>query len=191
MCTLDSYGRFGNSFFIFILAAVISCCCNVFLALIPTSSAGLSKMWLGTSRPLKKISRRITVFFLLIITSCVTPIGKFKESDFVWEEKVITANYQEVYRRILLGFRRCKVGVPESNLYQDIKEGRFDVYLDQAFVGGRSDITLGMIYVVYKTNDISIVKVGVRYIFDKPLFGEEGGKRRLWLKWAAGNINCP
>ena len=74
--------------------------------------------------------------------------NNLKKSDFVWEERVVAANYQEVYRRILSGFRKCGEIIPEGHLYTDIKEGHFDVYIRQTF-GGRSDFVFGIIDVIY------------------------------------------
>lgn len=120
---------------------------------------------------------------------CATPAGKIPESDFVWQEKIIEANYQEVYRRIVSGFRTCGDVIAEGNLYTDIKEGHFDIYLRGTF-GGRSDFILGVIHLKPNDKGNTIVKVGVQTIYDRPLFGRHGKYRKLWLKFAEGDLSC-
>ena len=160
------------------------------MAFISTSGAYLSKMWLEASCSIIEMNQRIAIFFLLIVIGCATPVGKLKKSDFAWEERVISANYQEVYRRILSGFRKCGEVIPEGNLYTDIQEGRFDVYVRQTF-GGRSDFVFGIIDVIYRNENATLVRVGVQTIYDGvSSFGTKGRTRKLWLKWAEGIIDC-
>ena len=142
-----------------------------------------------------QIKKNVLIIFSLIfitMTGCATPAGKIPESDFVWQEKIIEANYQEVYRRIVNGFRTCKdvvAEVAEGNLYTDIKEGHFDIYLWNV-LGGRSDWVLGIIYLKPDDKGNTIVRVGVQTIYDRPLLGGHGKYRRLWLKFAEGDLSC-
>lgn len=131
----------------------------------------------------------ISMLILITMVSCATPVGKIPESDFAWQEKVIEENYQEVYRRILNGFRKCKPGIAEGNLYTDIKEGHFDVYLIDVF-GGKHSGVLGVIDLKSDDKANTIVRVGVQAIYDRPLFGGHGRYRKLWLKFAEGDLSC-
>jgi len=132
----------------------------------------------------------ITVVFLLILavyflSGCATPPGQLKESDLVWQEKTIAANYQEVYRNIKEGFRTCAGVVIESDLYTDKKTGHFDVYLARG-----SDWVFGLIDLKSITEASTWVKVGVQNSYDSPAFAETGLNRKLWLRWASGDLTC-
>ena len=138
------------------------------------------------------MKKTVLIIFSLIFIAmivCATPAGKISESDFVWQEKVIEANYQEVYSRIANGFRTCGDLIAEGNLSTDTKEGHFDIYSGDA-LGGRSNWVLGKIYLKPDNKGNTIVKVGVQTIYDGPLFGEHGKYRRLWLRFAEGDLSC-
>lgn len=128
-------------------------------------------------------------FCILITLGCATPVGKIPESDFVWEDRIIKLNYQEVYRNIANGFRTCKPGIAEGNLYTDIKEGHLDVYLVDVF-GGKHPGVLGIIRVKEDNNGNTIVRVGVQRIYDNPVFGARGIYRKKWLEFAEGDLSC-
>jgi hypothetical protein len=115
---------------------------------------------------------------LLFCTGCFTPIGKIPKEDFGWQEKIIEADYQEVYRRVLNGFRTCKPGIAEGNLYTDIKEGHFDVYL-VGFLGTKHPGALGMIDIKADEKGNTIIKVGVQKMYD-----HAGYYRKIWLSFA-------
>lgn len=137
---------------------------------------------------IKKIVLIIFSLIFMAMIGCATPAGKISESDFVRQEKVIEADYQEVYKRIVNGFQTCGDLITKCSLNADTKEGHFDVY--RTVPGGRSDWVIGIIYLKPDNNGNTIVKVGVQTIYDGPLFGEHGKYRRLWSKFAEGDLSC-
>lgn len=136
--------------------------------------------------PLKLICRYcLYVTMIVCFSGCATPIKKLSTDDFYWQQKKISGNYQKVYRNILDGFRSCDQGVAESNLYTDIEEGQFDIYLPQ-LGGGRSVWVLGSIKVTSNGPDQTHVKAGAQKVYDR----KNCHHCKLWLQWAEGNISC-
>ena len=131
----------------------------------------------------------VSLFFVSTSLGCFTPIGKIPDSDFVWEDRTIKVNYQEVYRRVLAGVRTCKPGIAEGNLYTDIKEGHIDVFLVDMF-GGKHPGVLGIILVKEDHNGDTVVRVGVQTVYDDPLFAPPGRLRKKWLNFAEGDLSC-
>lgn len=133
----------------------------------------------------------LVLCLLILLSGCATPVGKIPEFDFVWQEKIIEVNYQEVYRRIVKGFQSCgDIGIAEGHLYTDIKRGNFVVYENAAF-GGRGDYVLGTISIMPYKEEKAIIKVGVRTLPESGgLFGRQGSYRKVWLKFADGDFNC-
>jgi hypothetical protein len=123
------------------------------------------------------------------MTGCATPAGKISKSDFVWQKKVVEADYQEVYKRIVNGFRTCGDLIAEGNLNTNTQKGHFSIY-PRDELGGRSDWVLGIINLKPDNKGNTIVRVGVQIIYDGPLFGEHGKYRRLWLRFAQGDLSC-
>ena len=123
----------------------------------------------------------------LVFLGCATPPGQLKESDLIWQEKTIPANYQEVYRRVNNGFRRCGVGVPEGNLFTDNKTGHFDVYIPQGLgLGGGSSWVLGLIDIKSISSNSAKIKAGVLNRYEN----QQGAQGKLWLRWASGDLTC-
>jgi hypothetical protein len=108
---------------------------------------------------------------------------------FCLAEKVIEADYQEVYKRIENGFRTCGDLLAQGNLDTNTPRGHFRIY-SRDELGGRSDWVLGIINVKRDDKGNTIVRVGVQIIYDGPLFGEHGQYRRLWLRFAEGDYSC-
>ena len=136
------------------------------------------------------MKKSVLIIFSLIFAAmigCATPA--VKKSDMVWQKKVIEANYQEVYARIINGFKTCSDLVAECKLNPDTKKGRFNIYLRDA-LGGRGDWVIGVIYLKPDNKGNTVVRVGVQTIYDGDLFGVHGKYRRLWLKFAEGDSFC-
>jgi hypothetical protein len=137
---------------------------------------------------------KVKILALLVclgaLTSCATPIGQFKESDLTWTKFDKDVNYQEVFRNLKEGFRRCAPGLfADGNLYTDIKEGHFDIYVTN-ILGGRSQWVYGIINIRANFPDGSTVDIGVKNAFDNPVFGKKGGRREMISGWASKNYDC-
>jgi len=137
----------------------------------------------------------ILIVAVALMFGCATPPGQLKESDFVWQEKTVAANYQEVYRNVNNGFRKCALGVPQGSLYTDIKKGHFDVFHSGGLVKMRPEMTrtIGQIEIISKGEKSSFVKAGANtydaasiwtYIGTVPKYTEK------WLRWASGDLTC-
>jgi hypothetical protein len=130
------------------------------------------------------------ILSLLILSSCATPAGKFKESDMAWTKMNLPLNYQAVYRNLNDGFRTCGPSYfPVGNLYTDINEGHFDIYLSDMF-GGSSEWVYGRVSIKDIDGDSSAISIGVNNAYDNPLFGKKGGGREMISQWAQGIYEC-
>ena len=131
-----------------------------------------------------------TLVFLGMLTSCATPVGQFKESDMAWTKFEVEMNYQAVFRGVKEGFRKCGSHLfADGNLYADIKEGHFDVYLTDVF-GGKSPWVYGMVNIKNVGPSHSVLEIGVNNTYDNPLFGNKGDGREMIAKWASGTYAC-
>ena len=131
--------------------------------------------------------RRVILLLLLFsLIGCHKPIGQYQESEFIWKEKEFKTNYQEIYRKINDGFRNCSSsylsGVPQGNLYTDIKKGHFDTYY-QGYWGTKINRPMGMIDVTENSQGNTIVRVGS---LDR--LSEKAA--RMWLDFAEGKYTC-
>ncbi len=133
-------------------------------------------------QPRTIISFHILLVFIFFCLNCATPIGQYKESDFTWKEKIIMAKYDEVYTRVLNGFRKWGQCVAEGNIYSDKKAGHFDIYL-KALGHGRSDFVIGMIDLQEQKNGTTLMRTGSLRP-NSPIFGGE-----LWFKFAEGDYS--
>jgi hypothetical protein len=131
------------------------------------------------------IKKSLFVFLIVFLTNaCFTPVGKIPDADFVWEEKAINFNYQEVYRNISNGLRSCQQGMAEGNLYTDTKEGYFDIYLT-GLLGGKHQGVLGIVRLKSAGLNQTSVRVGVQNVYDG-----NGAYRKKWLTYAEGKTSC-
>jgi len=139
---------------------------------------------------MNKLAFATILVSLLFLSSCATPVGQFKESDMAWTKMNVKLNYQAVYRNLKEGFRKCgPTYFVDGNLYADINEGHFDIYLTTAF-GGRTSWVYGIINIKHIDKDTSAVSIGVNNTFDNPLFGKKGGGREMISQWAKGIYDC-
>lgn len=135
------------------------------------------------------------ILFLILFAGCNKPIGSYKPSDFISEEKIIYLNYKKIYRNVKNGFKNC---VPMSNrvdhdLDMDLKEANFDyIFVLTGFLGPTGSLKyVGKINIKSIDNNSSLVKVFINRSFENKPFGPKGHERRaLWLKWANGNQTC-
>lgn len=125
-----------------------------------------------------------------MLTACATPIGQFKESDMTWTKLEMEMNYQSVFRNVKEGFRKCgPYYFADGNLYTDVKEGHFDIYLTDVF-GGKSPWGYGVVNISGIDENHSAFEIGVNNAYDNPVLGKEGGGRETIAKWAAGTYTC-
>lgn len=121
---------------------------------------------------------------------CATPAGQFKDDDLAWTRLTVNETYQQVYRNVREGFRRCgDAFVAEGNLFTDIKAGEFDFYLTDIF-GGRSSWVAGFVKIEAVDDKSARLAVGVNKNYDKPLLGEAGGIRRNIVAWSSAKYDC-
>lgn len=126
-------------------------------------------------------------FIALLVTGCATPIGEFKEEDFIWREQTINANYQEVYRRVLGGLRRCGALTGYGNIYTDISSGHFDMYVTGIY--GPSQWVVGVIDIKQLDDRRSHVRVGVNRRHAPLSPGLRETRRQQWIDWTMGREN--
>ena len=127
---------------------------------------------------------------LVTLVSCATPVGQFKSNDMAWTKLEIGMNYQSIFRNVKEGFRICGSHFfADGNLYTDIKEGHFDVYLTDIF-GGQSPWVYGVVNIINIDSSHSALRIGVNNIYDNPVFGKKGGGREMIAKWASGIYAC-
>lgn len=121
------------------------------------------------------------MFFPSVLAGCATPSGQLSKDDFEWSEVKGDYTYQEAYRRLDTGFKKC--GNPiESAIFTDNQTAYFYVYLPDMF-GGKSPWVLGKIDVLSAGQSSSVVSIGVQHNYDKPVFGDSGKIRKVWVKF--------
>ena len=134
------------------------------------------------------IALAIAAFYFL--SGCATPPGQLKESDLVWQERTIAANYQEVYRNVKDGFKTCGPNSIDSELYTDIRKGHFDIYHSTLAVPKSMSRTVGLIDITPKGDSNSLIKVGVNTYDENFPFVTKGVLHKRWLRWAEGDLVC-
>ncbi len=135
---------------------------------------------------------RIIMILILfsILPSCSKPIGQLTENDMGWTRAEMPMNYQAVYRNVNEGFRRCGSGlIAEGNLYTDIQEGHFDLYL-ATLMGGKAPGALGVINIKEIDSNHAKISIGIVNVFDNPIFGKKGKGRERFFNWANGIYEC-
>lgn len=90
-----------------------------------------------------------------MLSSCATtPIGKIESSGFESKTIVVNAGFQEVYRNIVFGMKKCNtLGVPFGNIYTDINEAHIDIFMG----GHENNISRES---AYPYGEIAIKKIG-------------------------------
>ena len=127
---------------------------------------------------------------LVIVASCATPVGQLKSNDMAWTKLEMEMNYQSVFRNVKEGFRKCGSHFfADGNLYTDIKEGHFDIYLTDIF-GGKSPWVYGVVNIKNIDSSYSALEIGVNNTYDNPVFGKKGGGREMIAKWASRIYAC-
>lgn len=121
----------------------------------------------------------------LSLAGCATPVGQIPEEDFQTARAELPLSYQAAYRNLREAFRTCPSAVAEGDLYTDIGEGRFVLYLPQTFpLAGRSDWVFGKITVAGKGDGNSTLATSVQTIYAHP------HTHKLWHAWARGETRC-
>lgn len=135
---------------------------------------------------------RSMIVVIAFLTGCATPIGQMAETDFNWSDETVSAGYQEVYRRLVNGFRSCSgdglPAVPIGNLYTDNRTAHIDVYLGSMY-GGQTQWPLGMIDLQAISDAKTQVRVGGHKTPESATFRPGAYRRQQWLDWAAGRPN--
>ena len=95
------------------------------------------------------INRLLVIASICLLQACATPIGKFKESDMAWTKGTVDISYQQVYRNLQEGFRKCfPMLFVEGSLYPDINKAHFDIHLVNMF-GSRTAWVFGVVDINY------------------------------------------
>jgi len=119
----------------------------------------------------------------LLLAGCATPIGQWKKSDLYWNEKIITARYDEAYARLLDGFRKDDDYAWEGTLYAEKKTGHFDIYVRNVLNLGKSSVGLATIDIIQLEDGNTKVLIGCR----NSRWADWCGKR--WIKFAEGDYS--
>lgn len=133
--------------------------------------------------------------FSFFCCSCasITSLQTLKEDDFSWEEKTVTAGYQEVYRRLIKGFRNCdseNIYVSEANLYTDIREAEFIIYSNVGPHGGKTRGPFVIGKILLKSVDDSNTKVSAAVVHFWVKSRNVNLKRTTdWIKMADGDYS--
>jgi hypothetical protein len=116
----------------------------------------------------------------LALAGCATPPGQLAESDFAWSAIHVGANPRQVFRIVMERYRNCGGDViPDGQYYEDSTLNRVDLYLRAGFTGARGNFVFGVVEVgAAGARGGSNVRVGVQRMYDSPVFGRPGQKRR-------------
>ncbi len=130
----------------------------------------------------------LTLLVIVSLGGCATPPGRLDKTDFEWTEINTDYTYQEAYRRMDAGFKKC--GFPiENALFTDNQTAYFYIFLPD-MLGGKSAWVLGKVDISAKIPAGSVIEIGVMHKYDKPLFGEPGKIRKAFEKFVQGDYNA-
>ena len=135
-------------------------------------------------------SQRVALIIsLLFLSACAMPAGDFKEKDLAWTKITIPLNYQTVYRRINNGFISCGNHFVYSNIYSDINEAKFVIYLQDPY-GRKTNFFFGRTVIKAIDENSSFVSIGVNKTYD---WRNSGKSRKIIAIWANGILShsCP
>ena len=126
----------------------------------------------------------ILIMIILMLAGCATAPGQIPVSDYDWSEIKAPISYQEAFRRIDTGFKKCDSHT-ESMMFTDNKTAYFYVYLttDSKWVLGKIDIAAA-------SENSTSVKFGVQKMYHSPVFGEPGRIRSIWEKFLDSDYKC-
>ena len=127
------------------------------------------------------------IVMICLLTGCATPVGKLADDDIVWTSTNVATNYQQAYRNIKRSLDVCYEFAVESNLYTDIGEGEFNLYLKNVF-GGNHGFVYGLIK-LKKVGEETNVRIGIQTIYAKPIFAKSKTAETL-INAANGSTTC-
>jgi hypothetical protein len=133
------------------------------------------------------MKKMILALLLLIMMGCATAPGRFTKDDFAWTVINLPVTYQESYRRMAEGFRRCAINV-DKELFTDTMTGHFDLFLSD-MLGGKSAWVLGVVDITSVPPGGSVVQIGITHKYDSPLFGRPGKARDNIARFAFANYS--
>lgn len=119
--------------------------------------------------------RKIFLGFMAMaaLTSCATPPGQLKESDFVWMKHKIETPIESLVYDLKLMARKCNGLLKEFKAdwlqSPDGKDITVDLFLSD-ISGGHSNWVAGVIKLAAANNGTE-VSAGVQKIYSRPIFG--------------------
>lgn len=141
--------------------------------------------------------KQLLILIFLLLSGCATATapGMYKETDFVSDQKIIPLNYEDTYRNLKMGFRKC---VPpewliDDQLYHQDKSAFFDVTIVIYGLGNiaRGASYLGKIILTAVDEKSTRVKGQVINSHESHMFSADGSETRgRWFRWASGNLSC-
>jgi hypothetical protein len=99
------------------------------------------------------------VFSFIVFLSACTSLASRSDSDFEWEVQTVDIGYQEAYRNLREGFRRCDIYDITAELYTDTKKGFIEISAKR-LVNAGPRVDIGVIYIDSKNESQSQVRVG-------------------------------
>lgn len=139
---------------------------------------------------MRKISNNWLIAIVAIgaLSGCATPVSKLTDDEFVWTTGKVATNYQQTYRNLKRGLDVCGSSFSvESNLYTDIEEAEFNLYLKN-LLGGNNGFVYGLVK-LKRDDDGTNVRIGIQTLYAKPLFGTSKAGETI-LKFANGGTDC-
>lgn len=128
----------------------------------------------------------------MFLSACATtPIGKIEPEGFESKTVVVTAGFQEVFRNILFGMKKCQgMGIPFGQIYTDINEAHMDI-----FMGGHdNNLSRESAYpygeIIIKKIDEKSSYVSIKLV-KRPIYRLSNAEIiGLWESFAMGNFVC-
>lgn len=105
---------------------------------------------------MKSIYILASTLSLILISAC-TPLANRSDAEFEWEHQTFDKGYQETYRNLNEGFRKCRNLYLTSELYTDKQQGFIEIYM-KTIINTKSEIGVGILYIDSKGESISEVR---------------------------------
>ncbi|MBW1788722.1 MAG: hypothetical protein JRK53_19215 [Deltaproteobacteria bacterium] len=124
------------------------------------------------------------LFILLAaLYACAIPAGKFDPEDIVWEESVMPAHWEQVFKNTIDGFQTCSTGIPRCYVFPETRFVKCDIYMIEV-AGEASAWVFGFVEVRAVDDKSTSLKLGIHKSFatDKTF--------KRWRNYADGVYEC-
>jgi hypothetical protein len=122
--------------------------------------------------------------FFVFLQGCATPVGNFKENDFVWKEGVINKTCDDIKIEIAEAFSSCS-----QILLKDVSSPgliNYVAYLNN--VSSPTNWVFGLIKGKPENGQCNI-KIGIQKKYEISVFGNDRRNRETWFEMINSHLH--